>query len=232
MATIFGDDEDNTIDGTSGDDTIWGGKGADTLNGAGGIDVLNGGLGSDIVNGDDGNDTLNGGNGDDTLNGGADKDRLNGNPGNDHLNGGDGNDLLDGGAGADVMDGGAGRDRFHYGPKGGPEASTGTSYDTIVNFDASEDKIGFHFTVNQVNAVGSGHLSDATFETDLANAVGSGQMSANQAALFNPDSGDHSGETFLVVDQNGTAGYQAGEDYVIRLDSALNMQDFGTGSFT
>ena len=37
------------------------------------------------------------------------------------------------------------------------------------------------------------------------------------ADLAQADAGDLAGQTFLVVDANGEAGYQAGADYVIQL---------------
>ena len=37
----------------------------------------------------------------------------------------------------------------------------------------------------------------------------------HDAVLFTPNAGGLAGHTFLIVDANGTAGYQAGADYVI-----------------
>ena len=47
--------------------------------------------------------------------------------------------------------------------------------------------------------------------------------------LFQADGGDLAGLTFLVVDANGVAGYQAGSDYVIQLTTppaSLATSDF------
>jgi hypothetical protein len=41
-----------------------------------------------------------------------------------------------------------------------------------------------------------------------------GGLGPSQAIWLSPDSGDRAGEIFLVVDGNGQAGYQAGQDYV------------------
>jgi hypothetical protein len=41
--------------------------------------------------------------------------------------------------------------------------------------------------------------------------------------LFTPDGGNLAGHTFLVVDVNGAAGYQAGQDYVFQLDSGTHL---------
>ncbi|HEY0111669.1 MAG TPA: bluetail domain-containing putative surface protein, partial [Allosphingosinicella sp.] len=61
-----------------------------------------------------------------------------------------------------------------------------------------------------------GSLSTASFDSDLEAAM-NGTLDASEAVLFTANSGDLAGRLFLVVDENGTAGYQAGEDYVIEL---------------
>jgi hypothetical protein len=40
-----------------------------------------------------------------------------------------------------------------------------------------------------------------------------------------------SGHTFLVVDENGTAGYQAGADLVFDVTGASNMGSLAVGDF-
>ena len=47
-----------------------------------------------------------------------------------------------------------------------------------------------------------------------------GGLGAGQAVWFAPDAGDLAGTIFLVVDGNGVAGYQAGEDYVFAIGGA------------
>lgn len=47
-----------------------------------------------------------------------------------------------------------------------------------------------------------------------------GVLTAGHAVFFTPDSGSLAGQLFLVVDGNGTAGYQAGQDFVILLANA------------
>jgi Ca2+-binding RTX toxin-like protein len=74
MATIFGDDTDNSLTGTTGRDLIYG---------RGGEDTLDGGEGNDVLYGGDGNDTLYGGEGDDQLTGGEGADYMEGGNGND-----------------------------------------------------------------------------------------------------------------------------------------------------
>ena len=105
-----------------------------------------------------------------------------------------------------------------------------------MNFNALNDVIdigfgtGAPYAVN--SAVTSGTLSAAHFDANLAAAIGAGQLGAHDAVLFTPNAGGLAGHTFLIVDGNGTAGYQAGADLVIELTSATNLSHFGTSDFT
>ena len=74
-------------------------------------------------------------------------------------------------------------------------------------------------------------LNAATFDTDLATAIGSGQLGAHDAVLYDPNRGDLHGHLFLVVDLNGVAGYQAGQDLVIDITGAANIGSLTTGNF-
>jgi len=99
--------------------------------------------------------------------------------------------------------------------------STSSHYDIVSRFVGGGADV-FHVspivTVTGVDAtVASGALSTATFDANLAAAVGAGQLAADHAVLFTPNSGTLAGETFLIVDANGTAGYQAGADLVFDL---------------
>jgi hypothetical protein len=133
-----------------------------------------------------------------------------GSGGNDLFFGGAGADSIHGGGGGDVLSGGAGADTFVY---TGASESTGTTYDLLADFDPAADRIDLPGSVSGfAAAVTSGSLSDATFNVDLTAALGG--LGAHQAAWFAPDAGDLSGQIFLVVDGNGVAGYQVGEDYV------------------
>ena len=49
--------------------------------------------------------------------------------------------------------------------------------------------------------------------------------------LFRASAGDLSGDTFLIVDFNAVAGYQAGQDYVIRLDAGQNLGALSVADF-
>jgi Ca2+-binding RTX toxin-like protein len=143
--------------------------------------------------------------------------RLFGGSANDVIKGGAGNDLIYGGLGADRLTGGAGIDIYQY--KAAAE-STGTGYDTITGFRPNQDAIILpgHQIDHFDSQLLSGALSASSFDSDLAAAIGSGILPAFKTVLFRPDSGDLAGSLFLVADSNGAAGYQSGQDYVIRLD--------------
>src|SRR5262249_8371237 len=90
--------------------------------------------------------------------------------------------------------------------------------------------------VDQIDTqVVQGRLSVSDFNADLSHAINAAHLGAHDAVLFTPDSGTLSGETFLVVDLNGKAGYQAGQDLVIHLDGAtgtLTTGDFIGSGYT
>ena len=67
-------------------------------------------------------------------------------------------------------------------------------------------------------AITSGTLSQGSFDNDLGAALGG--LGASQAVWFAPDAGDLAGQIFLIVDANGIAGYQEGEDYVFAVSGA------------
>lgn len=157
-----------------------------------------------------------------------------------HLNllGGAAKDTLIGGAGADTLQGNGGADKLHGG--GGADTftylavldSTGLTHDNVTSFDAAVDKFDLWFTVTGINtALTSGALSKATFDSDLAAAVGSAHLSASHAVLFTPATGDQAGKTFLVVDANGTAGYQTNADLVIDVSHMAHASSFGVADF-
>ncbi|MEA3039853.1 MAG: large repetitive protein [Sphingomonadales bacterium] len=141
-----------------------------------------------------------------------------GGAGADHFTGGGGDDVLYGLGGGDTLTGGGGADRFAY---TAVSESTGAHYDTIADFHFGEDVIDLPVTVTALDAaVSHGGLSTASFDADLSAALGASALGAGHAVFFTADKGELSGQTFLVVDANGQAGYQAGEDYVIHLASA------------
>jgi Ca2+-binding RTX toxin-like protein len=137
--------------------------------------------------------------------------------GDDTLWGGAGDDLIFGGQGKDALDGGAGADTFLYLAAG---ESTSIGYDTITGFDWHFDRIDAPGGVRGLSDAATGALSTATFDDDLAAGL-AGVLGAGLAALFTGHDGDLSGHVFAVIDANGVAGYQAGQDLVIELVNAV-----------
>ncbi|HTQ15242.1 MAG TPA: VCBS domain-containing protein [Rhizomicrobium sp.] len=165
------------------------------------------------------------------MNGGAGADSFIGGASDDVLNGGDGNDSLTGGLGRDVMSGGAGSDTFNF---AGASDSTGANHDVVTDFDFSADHV--HITGATINAIDTavttGALGPANFDANLASDVGAGQLAAHDAVLFTADSGKLAGHTFLIVDLNGVAGYQGGQDLVIEVTGGTNFASLSTSTFT
>jgi Ca2+-binding RTX toxin-like protein len=154
-----------------------------------------------------------------------------GGAGNDFLQGGTGNDVLVGGLGADELTGGGGRNFFRY---TAVAESTGVTHDEIGNFVVGMDKFRLPVDVLHVDRmVSGGALDSATFDQDLASAIGAKELAAHDAVLFMPTSGNEATVTrmFLVVDANGVAGYQAGQDYVIQIDGMTNAAHFNAHAF-
>jgi Ca2+-binding RTX toxin-like protein len=154
---------------------------------------------------------------------------LKGGAGADVLLGGFGNDSLIGGLGADHLEGGSGADHYIY---SSVAESTGAGFDTITGFSGASDAFDLPGAVTGVDrTVKVGALSAATFDSDLTTAIGAGQLAAGHAVLFTASSGSYAHDTFLIVDANGVAGYQAGQDYVFLLDHPSHLSSLGTGSF-
>lgn len=242
----------DSLNGGVGDDTLSGGGGNDMLDGSTGNDTISGGLGNDTLMGGTGNNTLDGGADTDTadyslstkavtVNLGLSSaqavnsletdtltsiENVTGSAFRDTLMGSAGDNVLNGGLGADHMNGGGGSDTFVYALAA---ESTSKNYDTISDFRPSNDTIDFGFQVNALDAkISDGHLSTMTFDADMAAAVGAGQLGIHDAVIFTPTTGSLAGLTFVIVDANGVAGYQAGEDFVIQFDSStpIHASDF------
>ena len=139
-----------------------------------------------------------------------------GGAGDDILRGGFASNSLVGNGGADQLFGGYGWDRFVYRTVAD---STGPEYDTIVGFrSAGDDRIEFPTKPSADDPwVTTGTLSTASFNSDLGAAIGADQLGIGNAVRFTADAGSLAGQTFLIADANGVAGYQANADYVIRL---------------
>ena len=252
---LIGGSGNDTLDGRGGDDTVDGGAGDDRLLGSGGNDMASyaaatagvtvdltiavaqdtGGAGIDTLSSIEGltgsafADSLKGDDAANALAGGDRNDRLAGGKGTDHLEGGNGADRLIGGRDADLLVGGKGVDTFGYDTA---RDSTGRDYDAIVGFDADAEFFDLPVAVTGLDpTISSGRLSEAQFNSDLAAAVSAAALLAHHAVLFTPDQGAHAGETFLIVDANGVAGYQRREDFVFRLDGPVNPGSLSTDRF-
>jgi Ca2+-binding RTX toxin-like protein len=155
-----------------------------------------------------------------------------GGAGNDTLIGGKGNDVFNGGGGADAITSGGGADQFYYTYV---SDSTSTTHDTIHGFNAVGDSfvmVGSMDLPGAIDAtVTAGKQTSATFDADLSHALGASQLHAHDAVLFTPTLGNLAGHTFLVIDENGVAGYQAGQDLVIDITGATNLSHLGVGNF-
>jgi len=154
-----------------------------------------------------------------TFDGSAETDgsfRVFGGAGNDSIRGSQGADILSGGGGGDYLKGGAGADTYLY---RSVADSTGTSYDRIDGLDIDADKLDLPGSHDAYQALAGGALNAGSFNSDLAAAM-SGVLDPAEAMFFSPDAGDLAGKMFLIVDQNGVAGYQAGEDFVIDITGA------------
>ena len=157
-----------------------------------------------------------------------------------YIGGGDGDDVLVGGQAGNVMSGGLGKDHLTAGTGAdvfvyfSAAQSTGAGRDTVSGFDALHDDFNVPGTVGAIDAaLNTGMLREgAHFDGDLAASVNAAHLAAGSAMLFTPDSGTLHGDVFLIVDVNGVAGYQAGQDLVIQLDSATHLASLGTGNFS
>lgn len=148
--------------------------------------------------------------------------------GNDTLFGGAGNDILFGGLGRDQMSGGAGADTFLFNSAADSNVTVGNggaavlNYDTLFGFTQGADTIQIDGqTYSTITAGQNGRLDDATFNEDLAAAIGN--LTGNAGVTFTATSGNHAGETFLVFNTDGQAGYQAGSDLVLHLAPASDL---------
>ncbi|HWA92322.1 MAG TPA: bluetail domain-containing putative surface protein [Rhizomicrobium sp.] len=111
--------------------------------------------------------------------------------------------------------------------------STGATHDIITNLDFNADGIGVSgigtVPTGIDAAVTTGGISLATFDGDLAAVIDGTALGAHHALLFTADGGDLAGHTFLVVDVDGNAGYQAGQDLVIDITGYSGA--LSTGNF-
>jgi Ca2+-binding RTX toxin-like protein len=141
-----------------------------------------------------------------------------------------GADTVYGGLGADRISGGGGHDTFAY---VSALDSTGLGHDSMADFNAEKDVFQVPEAVTALDeGIVGGPLRTSNFDADLANAVDADHLGAGHAVAFIPQSGDFATETFLVVDQNGVAGYQAGEDLVLHLEDIEMLLGLTVANFT
>ena len=179
-----------------------------------------------------------GGSGNDVISGNSDANVLHGNAGNDYLLGGalndslagsSGNDRVRGDTGADALSGGPGIDTFVYVHA---SDSTGSVFDRITDFDAATDRFNLPGSVTgSLRSFHSGDVSKATMDADLAHLLTPSRLGADHFVYLTPRTGDEAHHTFLVVDMNGHAGYQAGADLVIDVTGGSNLTDLSASSF-
>jgi Ca2+-binding RTX toxin-like protein len=166
------------------------------------------------------------------IDGGDGTDDLIGGAGSDTIRAGTGTDFIMGGLGADRLFAGSGADTFAY---GSVADSTSTGYDAINGFNASTDLIDLQGSLSGVTvlnaAVTTGTLGSNNFDAALQVDIGASQLSAHGAVLFTPNGGGLAGHTFLIIDENGVAGYQAGQDLVIELAGGTNLSSFSLTNF-
>ncbi len=139
----------------------------------------------------------------------------------DTLAGGAGDDWFWGGLGGDEITGGAGADTFFY---DAVAQSKAFGYDTLVGFDDAVDKIQLDgLSVTSFAGAVSGTLDAVTMDSMLE--IQFGGLAANQAAVFTATGGDLAGTTFLMIDANGTTGYQASGDFLIAIQAPATPID-------
>jgi hypothetical protein len=143
--------------------------------------------------------------------------------------GGDARDVFIGGALGDTFAGGAAADTLTG--KGGADTfifdsvadSQFTAMDRITDFNAAADHLQFDFAVSAVEAPVSGSASTSA---DL-HALVNGHMGVGDAILVNVTGGSLVGSTLLLVDANGTAGFQGAGDFCIDVTGMTGTLDVG-----
>jgi Ca2+-binding RTX toxin-like protein len=168
---------------------------------------------------------------------------LYGGSGDSTLIGGAGNDVLVVQNGHNVLTGGGGHDSIVEGGFPGSQSDTLTYNAVSDSTSTTYDQLDFFawshvlFQVSHlggattgIDAQVSGAMSDNTFDADLAAGVNAAHLAAHHAVEFMATSGTDSGDLFLVIDENGVAGYQAGADLVFQIvgfTGSLSMSNFG-----
>lgn len=198
--------------------------------------VLEGGHGNDILGGGQSSDTMSGNGGNDVITG-ANHDALNGGGGNDVLTAISGTLTMNGGSGADTMFGSTGDPElpdnahvtFYYAQA---SDSTGANYDQIVDFNGKRDHFSLPDAITSVGAASKTiDPNDIHAPTPDQLAAASGVGAHEALVLSVKDLNHHVFATYLVVDLNGTAGYQSGSDLLINISNPHSMSGLTTASF-
>ncbi|MDH4396881.1 MAG: calcium-binding protein [Limnobacter sp.] len=249
---LIGGNGDDLLFGFGGDDLILGGMGNDSYYAGSGNDLLIDGLGDDLMDGGEGIDTYISQTGigspaviDLTSGIASSRDtgistlvsieNITAGEGNDTLIGNEGSNRLLGSSGADNIQGGNGPDTYVYTSSSDSKSS---AMDVITGFDFGAGADQFEFQIDVVNNTGrTTFTAGTTLTLDQALSVtlrpsrlDGGGLEIDQAQLVTITDGSIAGD-YLVVDGNDIAGYQAGEDAVIKLVGALNKEGFGLGDF-
>ncbi len=144
-----------------------------------------------------------------------------GGTGTDTFIGGSGDDTFAGGGRGDALTGGAGADTFIF---NGVADSKFSTRDVITDFNAAADTLQFDVEVTAVEAQIAGSASSAADMNALA-----ASLDAGHAVLVDVTGGTLAGRLLLLVDANGSDGFQAGTDYCIDvtgMTGTLTVADF------
>ncbi|MEJ0043148.1 MAG: bluetail domain-containing putative surface protein [Rhizomicrobium sp.] len=143
--------------------------------------------------------------------------------GNDHVTGGPGNDVFYGEGGADGLQGRGGADTYVY---LNVSDSAGSSVDSVQTFVAGTDKFDLPVPVTGIDTAVTMTGNEAA-DAAATQFIGAGQLAPNHAVLLVPGQGAFF--EYLVVDANGIAGYQSGQDFIFDvsgLSGTLTTSDF------
>jgi Ca2+-binding RTX toxin-like protein len=225
--TVFGGQDNDDIYGEDGQDVLYGNANEDNMYGGDGNDTLWGGQHNDALDGDSGNDVLYGQLDNDTLDFNNDGDS----DGNDTFYGGQGNDCLDGtGEGnSDQMWGNLGRDSFDY-RSYEAEGSTDATMDRLMDFQTGTDKVLADTNddddeYTEVAAPGVTSVDEAIQFADQPDIVQPSPLLTGFEYVF--IAGAVHG--YLIVNVDGNSDFEEGTDYVIVIQNANDIADFGSG---
>jgi hypothetical protein len=156
-----------------------------------------------------------------------------------NIRGGSGPNTITGGWLADSITAGSGLDTIKYtDARESRSMAFGSGYDTVSGFDGSSDK----FDVDALTGGGvsgvtvqNATLAKATLNTNLETVFGTGgasELGLNAAAVVTGGAGGNLvGQTFLLVNVDGVAGYQGGSDLLVKVNGS-NLGSINSGTFS